>query len=471
MIPHFVCTTCILLNFASVLYSKEFCLEKVPALMRKHRVPGAAIAVVKNSEIVAVEYFGFHNREENIKMDSSSLFQIGSISKTFAAWGILKLVEQGLVDLDKPIETYLSSWHLTSSTYDISQVTVRRVLNHTAGLSVPSYYGYFMNSPQPSTTASLNGIPGSHHKLEVLAPPGHGFEYSGGGYTLLQQLIEDVSGESFQNFMLSHLFLPLHLHETTYFSSDENNVHLCNCYNTLGKQLVPLCYTESAAAGLYSTINDLAHFTKHTLELYASPIQSVLCSGSLKEMIHANETSYTLGYDVEILPNGTSLVFHEGANPGWRSGMYLLPSLSSGLAILTNSDRGMWLIEDIVKDWLESETGDSSAKFKSISEKRLWVNLSTGALWVIWVGYLCLFLTNYRFKKWYQKPSYIPLALWLFLGLGWYTLFYTPIIYGLFHEGKWIIGSFLPAGFDRLTWVVLIWSLTGLGASFRSSAG
>ena len=459
-----------LIVYAHSLSCAESLFEKIPFLMQKYRVPGAAIAVVKEGEVVAIKYFGFRDKKQYIKLDSTSLFQVGSISKTFAAWGVLKLVEQGKIDLDHPIDYYLKRWHLSSSQYDVNHATIRRVLNHTAGFSVPGYYGYSTPDTVPDITTSLNGVSGSHRRLEVQTPPGHKFRYSGGGYTLLQLLIEDIGGMSFRDFMGSYVFLPLHLSQTTYTPSD-TNLNMCTCYGIFGGELVPRYYIEAAAAGLWATVADMAKFVKHTLMLPCATPCPTLESKTVKKMMDVNKTSYALGYDVEILPNGISLVYHEGANPGWRSGMYMIPALASGLVVLTNSERGMWLIEDIAYTWLVNETNSTSQKYINLQKHRFRIDLCTKILWGVLGIYGLFFFKNRKYRRWHASLfSYIQGVLWLLFGVGWYVAFYTPFIFqNLFGEGGWIISSFMPAGFDRLTSVILLWSIIGIGNSFRTA--
>ena len=112
--------------------------EKIPQLLHDYFIPGAAIAIIEDGEIVLQKGYGFSDIEKEIKVNTKTGFNIGSISKTVAAWGVMKLVQEGKIDLDAPAEKYLTRWHLPESEFDSDEVTVRRLLSHTAGLSLSS---------------------------------------------------------------------------------------------------------------------------------------------------------------------------------------------------------------------------------------------------------------------------------------------------------------------------------------------
>ncbi|NNF22528.1 MAG: beta-lactamase family protein, partial [Saprospiraceae bacterium] len=110
--------------------------NKIPRLLHDFTVPGAAIAIIDDGEIVLQRGFGFSDIQKNARVDIKTGFNIGSISKTIAAWGVMKLVEEGEIGLDAPAEKYLSRWHLPVSEFNSDEVTIRRLLSHTAGLSL-----------------------------------------------------------------------------------------------------------------------------------------------------------------------------------------------------------------------------------------------------------------------------------------------------------------------------------------------
>ncbi|PCJ14321.1 MAG: hypothetical protein COB10_04540 [Planctomycetota bacterium] len=155
--------------------------EKMPQLLQDFSVPGAAIAIIENGEIVLQKGYGFSDIENEVKVDTKTGFNIGSISKTFAAWGVMNLVQDGKLDLDAPAEKYLSRWHLPESEFDSNEVTIRRLLSHTAGLSLHGYPGWSPTDELPTIEESLNGKNNGPGRVEIIMEPGTRYKYSGGG--------------------------------------------------------------------------------------------------------------------------------------------------------------------------------------------------------------------------------------------------------------------------------------------------
>ena len=131
--------------------------KKIPQVLNDFSIPGAAIALIEDGEIVLQKGYGFADIEKGTKITTKTGFNIGSISKTVAAWGIMKLVHEGKIDLNAPIEKYLTRWHLPESEFDSDSVTVRRLLSHTAGLSISSVSAGLQYDKLPTLEEWLNG--------------------------------------------------------------------------------------------------------------------------------------------------------------------------------------------------------------------------------------------------------------------------------------------------------------------------
>ncbi len=187
------------------------------------------VAVVDGSRIVPVDG------------DPDERLQAGSISKAIAALTALRLVAVGALDLDADVNGRLESWQLP----DGAGVTLRRLLGHTAGLGVPFFPGYADSEPLPTPVQVLDGkLPPNTAPVRVEQPPGTGFAYSGGGYVVVQQFVEDVTGLTFADAAADLVLDPLGMRDSTFFQS---------CGG-------PRRYPEAAAAGLWSTASDLARF-------------------------------------------------------------------------------------------------------------------------------------------------------------------------------------------------------------------
>lgn len=190
----------------------------IPALMQTHGVPGVAVALIHDGE-VWVQGFGSEDTRRDRPVAADTVFQAASVSKSVSAWGVMRLVEQGKLGLDVPVSKYLTRWDLPQSAFDPDGVTVRRLLSHTAGISVSGYLGYEPGVALPSLGRELSVGPDAAERagaVRVIYPPGEAVHYSGGGYTLLQLLVEEVSNQSFADYMQQQVLAPLGMTQSTF---------------------------------------------------------------------------------------------------------------------------------------------------------------------------------------------------------------------------------------------------------------
>ena len=171
--------------------------ELLPPLQEAYFVPGTAVGVIRDGEVLLKSGYGSADLDTGLPVESGTAFNIGSISKTVAAWGVMKLVEAGKIDLDVPVSTYLTRWQLPESEFDHDGVTMRRLLSHTAGLSLHGYPGFHPDDPLPSVEESLSGATNGAGAVYVAHEPGSKWQYSGGGYTLAHLIVEEVTGQPF----------------------------------------------------------------------------------------------------------------------------------------------------------------------------------------------------------------------------------------------------------------------------------
>src|SRR5512147_1645928 len=200
----FVTLTVLIALTASIIYAiiisqDGYFMDKfdqlLPQLMEQYKVPGVAVSLVQG-EAVWSKGYGLADKKQSVPVTADTVFQAASISKAVTSWGVMRLVENGQLELDAPVEQYLTRWHLPPSNYDPSGVTIRRLLSHSAGLSVGGYPGLSPDLKLPSLEESLSGNNGGAGEVRIVLEPGTQFSYSGGGFTLLQLIIEEVTGET-----------------------------------------------------------------------------------------------------------------------------------------------------------------------------------------------------------------------------------------------------------------------------------
>jgi CubicO group peptidase (beta-lactamase class C family) len=231
--------------------------RKLPAAVGR-RVPAVQVALVEGGRIVYEKAFGLADRESGRKADASTLFQVASISKSVTAWGALRLAQEGRLDLDAPVMAQEGRWKLPPSSFDAGGVTPRRLLSHTAGLAAFGFPGVSPDQRLPSLEESLSGNNEGKgrrepsRELRLVAAPGSAFSYTGGGYTLLQLLIEERSGQDFAAYMRDSVLLPSGMASSSFDYSPAMAPVLASPYDFFGKRLPNYLYTEKAAAGLYT---------------------------------------------------------------------------------------------------------------------------------------------------------------------------------------------------------------------------
>ncbi len=355
---------CIILFFSMVSFAQQtdsvalaslvkMMDAEIPIRLKEKKVPGIAVAIIDEGSVVYKRGIGFSNLDKQLKVTSEMGFNIGSVSKMFTAWGVMKLVEQGKVQLDTAVHTYLTRWQFPDSEFDCQKVTIRSLLSHTAGLSVRGYPGFQPDEALPTLAASLAGENGSaraNEPVTIVIPPQTRFKYSGGGYTILQLLIEEVSGKHFADYMQQKVFSPLGMKNTSFTIDDTIMAHSATPYDEEGIEINMERFTAQAAAGLHTTLEDLLAFAQATLRG-----NSVLKESNLKAMRTPNELTkgrYGLGY--MIFPFGKMTVTgHAGSNDGWESCFLIDFEHKSGMIMLSNGSQGKAVLMATMKKWVQ----------------------------------------------------------------------------------------------------------------------
>ena len=344
----------------------------LPGSLDEYSVPGAAVALIRGGEVVWTEGFGFADLSARIPMTTETEFNVGSLSKTPTAWAIMQMVDYGKLKLDAPVDTYLRRWHLPPSTFDNKEVTIGRLLSHTAGISEHGYHGWDPTSPLPPIEDSLAGKTGTG-AVQVVSTPGAAHHYSGANYAILALVIEEVSGRPFSAYMESQIFRPLHMLHTNYGLPPDFEKSMAKPYDALENPLPILRYNEFAAAGLTTNIHDLAIFAAAGLKSRtgAQPGRGLVRPETIAEMQSpqpntkwADEDPFgpspQYGYGYTVRPEqfaGKTGVGHGGTNNGWEGLLQIIPSTGDGIVILTNSSNGSAVIASVLCDWRQWAAG------------------------------------------------------------------------------------------------------------------
>lgn len=330
----------------------------------KEFVGNFAMAVIKNGNVEKELFYS-----KNKSVNKNTLFQVSSLSKFVTAAGVMKLVEMGKIDLDTAISHYLTRWKLPPSKFNNEEVTVRKLLSHTAGLTDGLGYSGFQNRDSIQTLASSlskakDADEGVSGVVKVGIQPNSDWKYSGGGFTLLQLIVEETSGQSFNDFMTTNLFKPLQMNSSTYILNDTLNNRICEFYNSDHTTAPHLYYTSLAATSLYTSLSDLEIFFQLFFKgKNGDPIgKGVLSAESLQLMRKSQweimgERIYGLGTMLYVdVENGEDIFGHDGkSTPPINTAIRINPMTGDGIIILETGNPN--LATRIASDWVFLEAG------------------------------------------------------------------------------------------------------------------
>jgi CubicO group peptidase (beta-lactamase class C family) len=324
------------------------------ARMEALDIPGLSLAVFQNGRIEWTRGYGMADVAEGRRVTPSTRFQAASISKPVAAVAALALVERGALSLDDDVNRYLMSWKLPGNGFTTATpVTLRAILTHSAGLTVHGFRGYARGEPVPTLVQVLRGEkPANSEAVFVDTQVGERWRYSGGGYSILQLLVEDVTGQPFAEAARALVLEPFGMDQSTFVQPlpDDLRRHAATGYHT---RRVPVAggwhtYPEQAAAGLWTTPRDLARFAIELQRIAAGRSRRVLSTRLAAEMLRPQREEWGLG--VSVTGNGAATRFsHGGANVGFRCYVVGYRDHASGMAIMTNADTGDAILHDIVR--------------------------------------------------------------------------------------------------------------------------
>ncbi|MFT7239339.1 MAG: CubicO group peptidase (beta-lactamase class C family), partial [Cyclobacteriaceae bacterium] len=309
-------------------------------------IPGVSIAVIKDGQIEWAKGYGIADSSENRPITSKTMFLAGSISKPVAAIRAHQLAEEGAINLDSNVNIYLSSWKLPDNEFtEREKVTTRRILNHTAGLTVWGFPGYDKGDTIPSVSEVLDGE-GNTDSVRVYKEPGESWRYSGGGYTIMQLMITDLERQSFPEIMQSQVLDNLGMTNSTFENPLPLQYHsiAATGYRANGDEVEgkwPI-YPEMAAAGLWTTPSQLILWAKEIQQIQQTQKDGLLKVETVNEMLTPGMNDHGLGPGVSEHTYG-----HGGADEGFRARLTAWKDSPVAVVIMVNSDNGS-IIQEIM---------------------------------------------------------------------------------------------------------------------------
>jgi len=320
--------------------------------MAAAHTPGVSIALIDGGAITETVAAGVAEAGGARAVTERTLFQAGSISKSVAAACALRLVADGVLDLDADVNDRLTTWRIPAADGWQPRVTLRQLLSHTAGTTVGGFVGYPQGTPVPTVPQLLDGH-GNSLPVVVSGLPGLRFRYSGGGYTVLQQLLADVTGTDFPALAAELVLGPAGMSESTFAQPlPPERAGSAATGHHPGPVPVPgrwHTYPEMAAAGLWSTATDLARFLL-AIKTSLSGTPGALLPRHIAEQMATAQTDqapYGLGLAL-ARPGEPATIGHSGDDQGFEAHAVLYPGTGQGIVLMTNGFYGSDLIQQIV---------------------------------------------------------------------------------------------------------------------------
>lgn len=349
----FYFTLCSIMTFFMTAHADELD-DYITSQMHEKNITGLSLAIIQSGKIIKEKGYGFTDQSGKTLVTCATLFQAGSISKSVSAFGALHLVEQGRLILDADVNTQLHTWKIPENEFTKNKkVTLRGILSHNAGLNVHGFPGYATDAVMPTLLNVLDGVkPANTPAIHADIVPGSEWRYSGGGYTVMQQMIIDATGKSFPEFMHETVLTPLGMTNSTYEQPLPQDIAIsaASGYYSNGRAVSGRwhVYPEMAAAGLWTTASDLAHFAIGVQQAFTGETDSVLSQSMAHQMLTEQVNNDGLG--VFLTGHKEMLRFwHDGRNAGFDGFMIASANLGNGAVILINANDNSGTLKNIIK--------------------------------------------------------------------------------------------------------------------------
>jgi CubicO group peptidase (beta-lactamase class C family) len=336
------------------LWSEDIERQSIPDRMDYYKTPGLSVALINGGMLEWARGYGVLENGKSTQVTANTIFQVCSISKHVAMVGTLSLAQAGLIDLDEDINRYLASWKLPANGAWQPRVTVRQLLGHTAGLTSNWYRGFRQGERIPTLLQVLEGQPPANTPpVRSVLIPGSQFRYSGSHYSVLQQLLVDVTNTLFPQLMRELVFEPLNMTNSSYDQAypdarpDSTAVgHYIGGEPVHGKwRILP----EMAAAGLWTTATDLALLAIEIQRAHAGESSRVLRKETVDQAL-TSQVAESFGLGMELGGPAEGRHFgHGGDNIGYKCLTTAYIEGGMGAVMLTNGDDGFGVMLDLLR--------------------------------------------------------------------------------------------------------------------------
>jgi len=326
----------------SIVFGDTIPKMNIEKRMKETSIQGLSIAVIRDYKIEWAKGYGWADVEEKRKVTTDTRFQAASISKSINSMGVLKLIELGKLDPDADINNYLTSWKFPyDSLSKNKKISIYNLLSHTAGLDIHGFPGYEKKDSLPSLQQILDGKrPANTKAVRSLFEPGTKFKYSGGGTTISQLILTNVTNSNYADWMQKNVLEPLGMTNSSYQQPPTVTNNLATGYYENGKQVTGKyhVYPEQAAAGLWTTPTDLAKYIIECQLALEGRSKKVLSQTMMKKRLTPYiDSSAALGVFIENR-KGQLYFNHNGGNEAFLCTSYGSMQGGNGVVIMVNGE-------------------------------------------------------------------------------------------------------------------------------------
>jgi CubicO group peptidase (beta-lactamase class C family) len=349
-------------------YTKDYISWLARSEMNKHDVTGLSIALVDDQQVVWAAGFGFADKAGNIPATAETVYRAGSISKLFTATAVMQLAEQGLLDIDKPLQNYLPEFSIKSRFPDAGPITPRSIMTHHSGIPSDLLKGAWAKNPEPFTTVVTLLREGY-----VAYPPNFVNSYSDLGLTVLGHALEKVSGREYVSHMTTALLRPLGMISSSFSQATDHSPAASKSYRN-GEESEEIPLRDIPAGGLNSTVLDLSRFMQMVIAGGRAGGKQIIKTETLAEMLRPQNEAVALDLSFRIglgwmlggqgeldIRNAGPVAHHSGVTLYHRSMLIVLPEQKLGVVVLSNSATGtdavLKLATEALKAALEAKSG------------------------------------------------------------------------------------------------------------------
>jgi CubicO group peptidase (beta-lactamase class C family) len=318
--------------------------QSVGARMARYAAPALSVAVMRDGRLYWAKAWGFADLSTCRSATIDTSFQAASITKAVTAFAALGSVQSGRVTLDENITNRLQNWRLRTQKGAEVETSLRALLSHTAGVTTHGFAGYPKGSIVPSLMAVLDGRkPANSAPIRIELARRGKLVYSGGGYVVIQKLLTDIEGRSFETIVDERVLSTFGMRRSFFVPSDSES-NIAKGYvagrNVEGGYHV---YPESAPAGLWSTPIDLLRFANGVVEATAFGTDTAYV-----DMLREQPGGWGLGFWLEDQGAGRRIA-HGGVNEGYESFLVAYPESANAIAVMTNGQKALPLIDEIIR--------------------------------------------------------------------------------------------------------------------------